>query len=162
MRTEHIQLVDLIISGWTALRTGSKYQLLMKHILFIADQESMDKCGFKVVQSFKIHKTELIADSNVDSGDYDTESTLYCQCATHKYCPVMVLLHYVESLKEGIGKMKHKFGSSDGILYVDYLHVTMPTAGSWLGNPNAKKLDNLTPSAFGDLSFSRPIKVRTA
>ena len=158
---EHIQLVDLIISGWTALRTGSKHQLLMKHIPFVADQMSMDKCGFKVVQNFKIHKTELIADSNVDSGDYDTECTLYCQCATHKYCPVMILLQYVESLKEGIGKMMNTFGGSDGILYDDPLFLTVSTAGSWLGNPKAKQLDHLTPAAFGDLYFYRSIKVQT-
>ena len=93
----------------------------MNHILRVPDPQTdpieSDQtcgCGWKLIKNYVRDKTHLTSDPTVAQGSFDTETTLYCHCATHEYCPVKILLEYIENLSDGINNMKHKFGQTDG------------------------------------------------
>ena len=68
-----------------------------------------------IVKNWNIDKTNLCTDSRVGEGELIRESTLFCHCETHEYCPVQELLEYVEAMKDGINVMKHPNGGTDGL-----------------------------------------------
>ena len=149
---ETLQLINMTIDAWGAPRTVTKEKMLMKHITCHRDDETdcikdgKHGCGFKYVKNYLPDKTTLIQNPAAQSGELDTETTLYCQCHTdYMYCPVKILLEYTEALKDGVRTLKHTHGGPDG---------------SWLGNPKAKSEKHKKPVAFDDLPLFREISVR--
>ena len=114
MRTTRQQarlIYGLITLAW-GQRNKTWWKLKMHHVRFVPD--NLSKCGFKVVKNFIPTKTNLIANPRVETGDYDREDTVYCQCDTHEICPVKELKWYVDCLADGHTWMKRPRGAHDG------------------------------------------------
>jgi hypothetical protein len=161
---EQQQLLDLCISAWIAPRCETKYVMQMHHLLFAVDEETRTEigapihgCGLKLVKNYSIDKTnKLEPNQAVLAGELDQETTMYCTCLTHDFCSLKVIFEHVEAMKDGNNTMKHKYGSSDGVLVMPGTDCCAQVVGKATLQPR------LTNSQSRSASFSFTERSRCA